>query len=314
MSSVLRVYCPDVNSKAKAGEELIIYCCVDLETIKTVFRTITSVNQLSLYGAVAEMCEDCESLHERTERPGCDGTIKFLTRVQCDQNKVLLDSDDPAYWNFQLQQYGERIEKLSQQDTLSKFCMDVGFLSVVEIGQYFMTKDTADFFTISCSGLSWMQSSRRRTNITTNRNTKIGDPYWKLQPVTCTVNMELTSESSLWTKTKILTLGSEFLMARTSLSRIWTTSRKPQKCRTCVEIECEWFWKPIKGQSKTTDENLPVLPQRTIPIGWKNLDRCRTRRISNLRFWSMEEIDSSSSSWKTTHWRRWSNWILLNSR
>ena len=24
---------------------------------------------------------------------------------------------------------------------LSKFCMDAGFLSVVEIGQYFMTKD-----------------------------------------------------------------------------------------------------------------------------------------------------------------------------
>ena len=44
-----------------------------------------------------------------------------------------------------VQQYGERIEKLSQQDQLSKFCMDAGFLNVVEIGQYFMTKDTAEF-------------------------------------------------------------------------------------------------------------------------------------------------------------------------
>ena len=43
-----------------------------------------------------------------------------------------------------LQQYGERIEKLSQQDKLRKFCMDARFLSVVEIGQYFMTKDTGD--------------------------------------------------------------------------------------------------------------------------------------------------------------------------
>ena len=32
--------------------------------------------------------------------------------------------------------------------------MDAGFLSVVEIGQYFMTKDTGDFQTSSCSGLS----------------------------------------------------------------------------------------------------------------------------------------------------------------
>ena len=32
--------------------------------------------------------------------------------------------------------------KLSQQDKLSKFCVDAGF---VENGQYFMTKDTGDF-------------------------------------------------------------------------------------------------------------------------------------------------------------------------
>ena len=30
---------------------------------------------------------------------------------------------------------GERIEKLSQQDKLSEFCMDAGFLNIVEIGQ-----------------------------------------------------------------------------------------------------------------------------------------------------------------------------------
>ena len=28
---------------------------------------------------------------------------------------------------------------------MSKFCTDAGFLNVVEIGQYFMTKDTAEF-------------------------------------------------------------------------------------------------------------------------------------------------------------------------
>ena len=55
--------------------------------------------------------------------------------------------------NFLFQQYEERIEKLSQQDKLSKFCMDAGFLSVVENGQYFMTKDTGDFTqfnTVAC--------------------------------------------------------------------------------------------------------------------------------------------------------------------
>ena len=42
---------------------------------------------------------------------------------------------------------------LSQQDKLSNFLMDAGFLSVVEIGQYFMSKDTGDvtqFHTVAC--------------------------------------------------------------------------------------------------------------------------------------------------------------------
>ena len=60
------------------------------------------------------------------------------------KTEVPLENDDPAHQNFLLQQYEERIERLSQQDRLSKFCMDAGFLSVVEIGQYFMTKDTGE--------------------------------------------------------------------------------------------------------------------------------------------------------------------------
>ena len=61
------------------------------------------------------------------------------------KTEVLLDCDDLAHKVLQLQQYGERTEKLSQQDKLSKFCMDAGFLTVVVNGQYFMTKDTAEF-------------------------------------------------------------------------------------------------------------------------------------------------------------------------
>ena len=62
------------------------------------------------------------------------------------KTEVSLESDDPAYQNFLLQQFEERIEKLSQQDRLSKFGMDAGFLNVVENGQYFMTKDTGEQF------------------------------------------------------------------------------------------------------------------------------------------------------------------------
>ena len=55
--------------KSKGHGKLSIHYCADLETIETIFRIITSVNQLSLYGAVAEMCEEYETFHDRTGQP-----------------------------------------------------------------------------------------------------------------------------------------------------------------------------------------------------------------------------------------------------
>ena len=44
--------------KSTGHGKLSIHYCADLDTIQTVFRTLISVNQHSLYGAVAEMCEE----------------------------------------------------------------------------------------------------------------------------------------------------------------------------------------------------------------------------------------------------------------
>ena len=50
-----------------------------------------------------------------------------------------------------MQQCEERIRMLSPENKVSKFCMDAGFVLVVEVGQYFMTKDTGEqFFAIAC--------------------------------------------------------------------------------------------------------------------------------------------------------------------
>ena len=136
--------------KIKGHGKLSIHYAADLETIETNFRIIVSANQLSLNGAVAEMCEEYETLHERTMRLVVMGQSIVLSAIK---TEVSLESDDPAYQNFLFQQYEERIQKLSQQDKLSKICMDAGFLNVVENAQYFMTKDTADlsqFHAVAC--------------------------------------------------------------------------------------------------------------------------------------------------------------------
>ena len=44
-----------------------------------------------------------------------------------------------------LQKYNERVERLPQQDRVIKICIDGGFLNTVEVGQYFMTKETEEF-------------------------------------------------------------------------------------------------------------------------------------------------------------------------
>ena len=53
-------------------------------------------------------------------------------------------ADDPAQEDL-LQKYQERVDRLSQQNRVIKFCTDAGFLTTVEVGQCFMTKDTEEF-------------------------------------------------------------------------------------------------------------------------------------------------------------------------
>ena len=55
--------------KSKGGGKLSFHFCADGETIETVFRTIISVNQLSIYGAVSDLCEEYRSCRTRTGRP-----------------------------------------------------------------------------------------------------------------------------------------------------------------------------------------------------------------------------------------------------
>ena len=64
------------------------------------------------------MCVECETLHDRSGRPVVMGQSIVLSAIK---TEVPLDNDDPAYQKFLLQQYEERIEKLSQQGRLSEF-------------------------------------------------------------------------------------------------------------------------------------------------------------------------------------------------
>ena len=80
---------------SKGGGKLSTHYCADQETIKTVFLTIISVKQLSLYGAVADMCEECESSHDRTGRLVVERQSNPLFVPSVMKTNISL-TDDPA--------------------------------------------------------------------------------------------------------------------------------------------------------------------------------------------------------------------------
>ena len=73
--------------KSKGHGKLSIHFAADQETIETIFRMIVSANQLSLYGAVAEMCEEYETRHDRTERPVVGGQTSSSLVAKRDQDR-----------------------------------------------------------------------------------------------------------------------------------------------------------------------------------------------------------------------------------
>ena len=141
--SVQRLHCPGVRSKAKDMENCQYTSLQIIQQLKLFFRIIVSANQLSLYGAVANICEEFEVHQDRSGEPYVlMGQSIVLSEIKAE---VPLKNENPSHHQILWQQYEERIKSLSQESKVSKFCMDAGFVHVVEVGQYFMTKDTGDF-------------------------------------------------------------------------------------------------------------------------------------------------------------------------
>ena len=55
--------------KSKGKGKVSIHFSAEPDTIDTIYRIILSVNQLSVYGAVAAICEELEDHQDRTGQP-----------------------------------------------------------------------------------------------------------------------------------------------------------------------------------------------------------------------------------------------------
>ena len=137
--------------KSKGHGKLSIHFSADYSTIETIFRIIVSANQLCLYGAVANMCEEFENHQDGSGEP----EILMGQSIVLGEIKAEIPLQNENSLNHQLlwQQYEERIKSLSPESKVSRFCKEAGLMRVVEVGQYFVTKDTGilrQFRSVAC--------------------------------------------------------------------------------------------------------------------------------------------------------------------
>ena len=134
--------------KSKGRGKLSIYFTADQDTVDTIYRIILSVNQLSIYGAVAAICEEFEDHQNRTGQPVIlVGQSIVLGEVKAE---TPLQNENPLNDQIIWQQHIQQVESLSPENRISKFCKEAGFMRVVEVGLYFVTKDTSQFNSVAC--------------------------------------------------------------------------------------------------------------------------------------------------------------------
>ena len=135
--------------KSKGKSKVSIHFSADQDTVDTIYRIILSVNQISIYGTVAAICDEYESHQHSTGQPVIlVGQSIVLGEIKAE---VPVHDEKPKDDQIILQQYVQQIESLSPENRVSKFCKEAGFMRVVEVGQYFVTRDTGDFIrTVAC--------------------------------------------------------------------------------------------------------------------------------------------------------------------
>ena len=141
-----RVHCLEERSKAKEVDNHRHTSVPMGIRLKLFFAQLfISVNQLSIYGAVSDVCEEYGTCQTRTGRP-----------VEAEQSDrlfapadLLIMTPTPRlkflHKKIFYRSTKEWVEKLPQPDQLIKICSDAGFLKTVEVGPYFMTKHIDEF-------------------------------------------------------------------------------------------------------------------------------------------------------------------------
>ena len=189
---------PVFRATSPFSRGFLIHFCADGDTIETVLRTIISVNQLMIYGAVSDLWRILQLSNRKT---CCSRAIWSTFRASrfIGNDTCTFDWDSCTRKSFAEAQ--RTSGKASTTRSIDKFCTDAGFLTTVDVGQYFMTKDTEQFSQstepVACRGYTLPSDENSTAPKGWIRgNTKIG-PVLVVTTSYYKVNTEWISELNL---------------------------------------------------------------------------------------------------------------------
>ena len=264
--------------KGKGGGKLSIHFCANEGTIETVFRTIISVNQLSIYGAVSDVWRIQDLSNKNGETPSGRTIWPMLVPTSSLTKTPTPSTDDPAQEDL-LQKYQERVERLSQPDRVIRFVLMQDSWQRLTSDSTSWQKTRRILTIYRVSGLSWDSLPRDEKSTDPKgwirRNTKMVPV---LEVTTSYLQGKYGVALSVASITKaILTHGSEFLMAWISLSRTLSNNKENDNNeQKTSEMQFEDFALETNVLASASRSKAEAKPQRrtpassstrTVPIG-----------------------------------------------
>ena len=232
------------------------------ENIELFLRTVISANQLSVYGAAADLCDE---VPKNIRAPGKLAAPQHLEKVEIPTvlSKAENSTNEQQWVNLR-QEYEQKIEHLSEDKILPKLCSDAG-LKLVETGQYFYTLDTEE-------GLQMQHLCREYTMPRNEKGTRAR--WWilkntKIGPVLNIKVCHRDEKSSIEVQVPSLFQDNTVSWVRivSGVDRYVTESMPPTKEENTASVKPISKARPRQKPTATlTSVSVPVLERKWIDI------------------------------------------------
>ena len=164
-----------MNCKGK-GKKSIHFNGSD-DIVELILRTVIAVNQLSIYGAVADLCQGLARDPSGAGKPTANDNLEsMVTPTEVLTANTLSQTDVDVYGNLK-RENEQKFAEHPEHRKLTKLCSDAGFLKNIEKRQFFITfeQEGPDDMQTSCREYTLPRSEETfRVTVWIRGNTKIG--------------------------------------------------------------------------------------------------------------------------------------------